>query len=70
MLDVKHYLNIYQLRMNMQDVGVTNPSRGIKSFTRELVKKLSTMPLDEEITLEDHSFYDAQGKLIARISRD
>lgn len=59
MLDVKHYLNIYQLRMKMQDAGVTNPSQKIKSFTRELVEKMSTMPLDEEITLEGNSFYDS-----------
>ncbi len=67
MLDVKHYLNIYKRRMNMQDKGITNPSLEIKSFTKEFVEKLSYMPLDEEIKLENNSFFDSKGNLIAKI---
>lgn len=46
-LDVKHFLHIYQIRMRMQEEGVTNPSSEIKKFTRDLVEKLRKLPLDE-----------------------
>lgn len=51
----------------MQDRGNTNPSQEIKSFTKEVVEKLSNMPLDEEIKLENNSFFDSKGNFIAKI---
>ncbi len=66
-LDVKHFLGIYQIRQRMQEDGVTNPSSEIKDFTREFVEKLSKLPLDEEIKVENHSFFDSKGNLIATI---
>ena len=69
-LDVRHFLGIYQIRMRMQEEGVTNPSPEIKNFTREFVDKLSKLPLDEEIKIENYSFYDSKGNLIATIPTD
>ena len=70
MLDVKHFLKLYRTRKSMQDKGLTNPSDKIKSFTSEFVEKLSKMPLDEEIRLENHSFFDSKGNLIAEVPVD
>ena len=69
-LDVKHFLGIYQIRQRMQEEEITNPSEAIKTFTREFVIKLSQMPLDEEIKIENHSFFDSNGNLIATIPSD
>jgi len=66
-LDVRHFLGIYQLRKKMQDDGITNPSEEVKKFTSEFVEKLSKLPLDEEIKIENHSFFDSSGKLISKI---
>ena len=70
MLDVKHYLNIYGTRKQMQNEGITNPSREIKMFTKEFVEKLSSMPIDEEIKLGNYTFFDSKGKLIAKFPVD
>jgi hypothetical protein len=64
-LSVKHYLEVYQIRKEMQELGITNPSPEIKKFTSDLVDKLSSLPLNEEIILDDRSFFDSKGKLIA-----
>ena len=67
-LDVRHYLDIYTTRKEMQEKGITNPSEQIKKFTREFVEKLLTYSLDEEIILKDNgSFFDSKGNLIMKI---
>ena len=67
-LDVRHYLDIYTTRKEMQEKGITNPSEQIKKFTREFVVKLLTYSLDEEIILKDNgSFFDSKGNLIMKI---
>jgi len=58
---------IYQIRKRMQKDGITNPNEEVKKFTREFVDKLSKLPLDEEIKIENHSFFDSKGTLIAKI---
>lgn len=66
-LNVRHYLDIYSTRKEMQEKGITNPSEQIKKFTNDLVDKLKDLPLDEEIILDDHSFNDSKGNLIIKI---
>ena len=66
-LDVKHYLDIYTFRKEMQEDGITKPSEQIKKFVRDFVEKLQTYPLDEKITLSNSSFYDSKGNLIMKI---
>ena len=65
--NVRHYLEIYTTRMEMQEKGVTNPSKLIKEFTKSFVEKLKSFPLDEDITLRDNSFYDSKGNLIIKV---
>ncbi len=66
-LDVKHYLDIYIMRKEMQDEGITNPSEKIKIFTKNFIEILQNMPLDEEIILKDSAFLDSTGNLIIKI---
>jgi hypothetical protein len=68
--DVEHYLGVYSLRRKMQEEGITNPSEKIRKFTRDFIEKLESLPLKEEIVLQDHSFYDSQGNLIINIPMD
>lgn len=65
--DVRHFLDIYSARKEMQEKGITNPPENIKKFTREFVEKLQKYSLDEEIVLNDSSFYDSRGNLIMKI---
>ena len=65
-MDVKHYLDIYLVRKKMQEKGVTNPSEEIKKFTREFVEKLSTLPIENEIILENESFFNSKQNLIIK----
>ena len=66
--DVKHYLDIYTLRNEMQEKDITQPSEQIKKFTRDFVEKLQTYALDEEIILnENGTFFDSKGNLILKI---
>ncbi len=66
--NVRHYLDIYRKRKDMQERGITNPNEQIKKFTIELVEKLQAYPLDEEIILKDNgSFYDSKGNFILKI---
>ena len=65
--DVRHFLYIYSARKEMQEKGITNPPENIKKFTREFVEKLLKYSLDEEIVLNDSSFYDSKGNLIMKI---
>tara|TARA_R110002050_G_scaffold16798_1_gene50706 strand:- start:20 stop:238 length:219 start_codon:yes stop_codon:yes gene_type:complete len=64
-LDVKHYLGIYTIRMQMQDDGITNPSDEIKLLTKTIVEKLSQLPLSEKIELENGKMTDSKGNVIA-----
>ena len=67
-LDVKHYLDIYTTRKEMQENGITQPSEQYKKFTREFVEKLQTFSLDEEIILDENgSFFDSKGNFIMKI---
>ena len=66
-LDVRHYLDIYSFRKEMQEKGITNPSEEIKKFTKDFVEKLENMDLDDEIILNDSSFFDSEGNLILTI---
>ncbi len=67
-IDVRHYLDIYTIRKEMQEKGITQPSEQIKKFTDGFVEKLHTYSLDEEIILnEDGSFFDSKGNLILTI---
>ena len=63
-LDVRHYLRIYQIRLESQEQGVTNPPQEIKNLTRTIVDKLSKLPLDEKIFLDDHKMEDSKGNVI------
>lgn len=66
-LDVEHFLSIYKIRMKMQESGVTNPPEAGKKFTRELVNKLSKLPLDEEIKIVNRTFINSNGDIILKI---
>ena len=67
-LDVRHYLDIYTTRKEMQEKGITHPSEQIKKFTRDFVEKLQTYSLNEEIILKENgSFFDSKGNLIMKI---
>lgn len=66
-LDVGHYLDIYTVRKEMQEEGITNPSEQIKKFTRDFVDKLHSFSLDEEVILKENSFFDSKGNLIMKI---
>ena len=66
-LDVQHYLDIYTVRKEMQELGITKPREEIKEFVKEFVDKLENLPLDMEIILEDNSFFNTDGFLIMKI---
>lgn len=68
-LGVKHFLGIYQVRLQMQKEGVTNPAQEIKELTQTIVDKLSKLPVDEEIILENHVMKDARGNVIVKFPR-
>jgi hypothetical protein len=51
----------------MQEKGISNPSEQTKKVTNDFVEKLKALPLDEEIKLDDHSFYDNKGNLILKM---
>ena len=65
--DVRHFLDIYTIRKEMQEEGQSNPSEEIREFTKGFVEKLQNMSLDEEIILKDSSFYDSLGNFIMKI---
>jgi len=69
-LDVKHYLGIYKIRMQMQDEGITNPSDEIKLLTKTIVEKLSKLPLTEKIELENGKMTDSKGNVIVVFPRN
>lgn len=51
----------------MQERGITNPTNDIKKFTADFVQRLESLPLTEEISIRDRSFYDSSGNLIATV---
>lgn len=69
-LNVKHYLGVYKIRMEMQDSGITNPTDEMKKLTKTIVEKLSLLPLDENIKLEDGKMIDSKGNIIITIPRN
>ena len=69
-LDVKHYLGIYKIRMQMQDEGITNPSDEIKLLTKTIVEKLSQLPLTEKIEFENGKMTDSKGNVIVVFPRN
>ena len=68
-LNVEHFLAIYQVRLRMQKDGTTNPTQEIKELTQTIVDKLSRLPLDEEITLDNYIMKDAKGNVIVELPR-
>ena len=68
-LTVRHFLGIYQIRLRMQKDGTTTPTEEIKELTQTIVDKLSKLPLDEKITLDDDILRDASGNAIAKFPR-
>jgi hypothetical protein len=69
-LDVKHFLGIYEIRLRMQEAGTTNPKPEFKKITRTIVDKLSKLPLDDPITLENNIMKDSQGNTIVEFPRE
>lgn len=68
-LDVKHFLGIYKVRLQMQKEGITNPTPEIKELTQTIVDKLSKLPADEEIILENSVMKDIRGNLIVEFPK-
>lgn len=67
-MDVRHYLEIYTTRKELQEKGLTNPSEQIKKFVRDFVEILQSYPLDEEIILDENdSFFDSKGNFIMKV---
>ena len=63
-MDVKHYLGIYKTRMEMQNSGITKPTPEIKKIVKIIVEKLSLLPLDEKIELDNGKMIDQKGNVI------
>lgn len=68
-LDVEHYLGIYKLRLKMYEDGITTPSNEAKELILKIVDKLSKMPLDEQIILDNHKMKDVKGNIIVEFSK-
>lgn len=51
-------VDLYTIRKEMQEKGVTHPSEEFKTFTRDFVEKLQTYPLDEENSLLTVTLFD------------
>ncbi|MEP3387073.1 MAG: hypothetical protein ABJO02_02740 [Reichenbachiella sp.] len=66
-LDVKHFLDVYRNRMKMQEAGITQPTDEVKKITRDIVEKLSAMPIDELIEIMDNSLVDSKGNVVAAL---
>ena len=64
-LTIKHYLEIYRARKEMQEKGITQPSEKYKKFTVNFVEKLQTYSLNEEIILDENEcFFDNKGNVV------
>ena len=68
-LDVEHYLSIYKLRLKMSEEGIIDPTAEGKELIRTIVVKLSKMPLDERIILNDHIMKDSKGNIIVEFPK-
>lgn len=62
---VKHLLEVYKTRLEMQQQGITNPSDHVKIFTKKIVEKLSQLPQEELIKFIDMKLIDSNGYIIA-----
>lgn len=67
--NVKHFLDLYKLRLKMQLEGVTNPTQEIKDHTKHIVEKLSELPLDEEVVFKDLALFRKSGELIVKFPK-
>lgn len=65
---VKHLLEVYKTRLEMQEQGITNPLDYIKIFTRQLLEKLSQLPQEEMIEFVDMKLIDTKGNIIADLN--
>lgn len=65
-LNASHYLKIYEIRLRMQEEGITNPPEEIKALVREIVHKLSRLPADEPISLEQGCMTDSAGNMLVK----
>ncbi len=68
-LDVEHYLGIYKLRLRMNEEDTNNPSNEAIELFREIVDKLSKMPLDEPIILDKLKMKDSKGNIIVEFPK-
>lgn len=68
-LTVKHYLEIYKTRLEMQEQGITNPLDYIKIFTRQLVEKLSQLPQEEMVEFIDMKLIGTKGNVIVDFNK-
>lgn len=63
-LDAEHYLNIYKIRLRMLEEGVSNPTVEGQKIIKTIVDKLSKLPLNEKIILEEGKMKDSNGNVI------
>lgn len=68
-LNVEHYLNIYMLRLKMAEDGTTNPNDEVKALMQTIIDKLSKLPLEEEIILDDNKMKDISGNIIVELPK-
>lgn len=62
---LKHYLEVYKTRLEMQQQGTTNPPEHVKNFTKRIVEKLSKFPQEEIVEFIDMKLIDSNGYIIA-----
>ena len=71
MLNVDHYLNVYKVRKEMMEDGITNPLPEGRKLINEIVSKLSKMPLNEVIELKRKDgklvMLDSKGNIIVTV---
>ena len=71
MLNVDHYLNVYKVRKEMMEDGITNPLPEGRKLINEIVSKLSKMPLNEVIELKRKDgklvMLDSKGNILVTV---
>lgn len=65
-LNAQHFLNVFLIRKRLIDEGIANPIPQVKAFIADFVEKLSQMPPDEQVKIENRAYFDSEGNLIAR----
>ncbi len=66
-LNVQQFLRIYETKLKMQEDGITNPKQEIKNFTRLIVEKLTKLPPNEILVLDDgYILKDTKGNIIVK----